>query len=111
MRGTHQVKWYVDDMAYGKLECLAPPGADCRLVCVEGCESWPCGDPPHALMDNGVCNAVEWIDNTDLGECHTGGEESIRNGVVTVEWDGDCWTWRYAPTPHSTEPRIQGGEK
>jgi hypothetical protein len=93
---AHRVEWRLDrDVVVGSLVCDAPEGADCRLVCKEGCESWPCG---HDLEDNGCCNAVEWIDQYDLAECHwTNGSEVVRDGPVHVWWDGDSWLWHYPP--------------
>ena len=77
------------------MRCTAAEGADCRKVCSAGCESWPC-DSSHELTDNGSCNAVEWVNQALLEESYSGGHESLHDGPVTVQWEGDYWSWDYA---------------
>lgn len=94
---VHRVAWTIEgDWITGKLTCSAPVGSDCRIVCDHGCESWPCGDDGHALIDNGECNAALWINQDALETAHGGdGPETLRDGPVDVWWTGTTWQWAY----------------
>ncbi len=95
VRHTHSVAWFIDrDAVYGLLTCTAPEGADCRLACEDGCESWPCD---HVLVDQGVCGAIEWVNSVGSTEEGYGGgdERPLRDGAVTFRWDGDGYLWEY----------------
>jgi hypothetical protein len=98
MRGprAHSVSWLLsDDWIEGTVTCHATEGADCRLDCPEGCESWDCVDHEHALVDSGHCLVVEWLENTGVLESHAGNHAPI-DGFIEVEY-GDGYTWAYSP--------------
>ena len=99
MRGprAHSVVWTMDDdWLTGKITCHAAPGADCRLVCPEGCDEWDAVDHQHPLADCGTCNAATWIEEDGVLECHRG-RGPVRDGFVQVEWTGGGYTWSWPP--------------
>jgi len=71
------------DVARWRFACTEPVGAECRLVCPQGCEEW-CD---HDKRDQAECNIVTWLENQD---------EPCRNetyvmwrGPIGTEWTGD----------------------
>ena len=78
--GHEMVVTHDDDIAIYTAVCLNGDGADCRLVCSEGCEEWPAitrdsggafhgvyshdGSPVdrHRMLDAGECQAVLWFE-------------------------------------------------
>ncbi len=78
--GHEMVVTHDDDIAIYTAVCLNGDGADCRLVCSEGCEEWPAitrdSDGAfhgvyshdgslvecHRMLDAGECQAVLWLE-------------------------------------------------
>ena len=89
-----------DEDAWPEVTCNAPVGSKCRLICAEGCESWPCSeddDEPefvqHAMRDAGECQVSLFI-NDGVDECATYvADADVYIGKIAVEWDGDGYTW------------------
>lgn len=94
--GVHTIEWRIEpEHVWGQLRCTAPEGAECRLTCPMGCESWPCS---HPLEDGGTCNPIEWIENSDGAVTAYGGQETaLRDGPIEFNWEGDWYEWDYAP--------------
>lgn len=93
---AHSVSWWIDDdWIQGTMTCNATEGADCRLMCPEGCESWDVMDHEHPLVDQGKCNFVQWMEAEDMTEAHVG-SHALVDGFVTPEWDGDHYVWSYS---------------
>ena len=90
----HSISWYIDaGSIYGLTVCESDESAACRQHCPEGCETWPCG---HELV-SGDCNVVEWFDNDGLDNCCAYEvSRHLRDGAITVKWEGDFWSWEYA---------------
>ena len=101
-RRPHSIAWTIEgDWITGKLICVAPEGADCRLVCEQGCETVPCTGEDHRLVDGGSCNAAVWINETGPQEAHGGDSpETLRDGPVDVWWSGTSWRWAYPKEEH-----------
>lgn len=96
--------------------CHEPSGADCRLVCAEGCAEWsevkrdstgphhlvnadPTDEPvQHRMTDNGQCNAVDWLRNDDaeIADPGVGSGFEIARFPVRVLWAGDGYRWEKA---------------
>jgi hypothetical protein len=97
----HRIAWTIEgDWITGKLTCSAHEGAACRLVCEQGCETWPCTGDGHKLVDNGSCNAAEWINETGPEEAHGGDSPAtLHDGPVDVWWSGTSWRWAYRKDP------------
>lgn len=96
---THRVEYRISDGdVWALLRCDESEGAPCRLICPEGCESWPC---PHELVDAGYCNEIEFIGNAGPAlEYREGGAETgVADGEVTIRWDGDMYVWSQDDTP------------
>ena len=94
----HRVEWFIDsDTIYGNPICEAPEGADCRLACRYGCETWPCEHEDAGLGDQGCCNALEWWAGYDsFIESYDGHDRRpLRDGPITVRWDGDGYVWTF----------------
>ena len=84
---AHSVTLVMDEgRLSARWECHASEGADCRLTCLEGCESWSFTDHEHKLEDSGECNVVTWLENLDLEESHVG-MQVIYQGPFEYEWD------------------------
>lgn len=97
---AHSVTWTIDEgWIQGAATCHATEGADCRMVCPEGCESWSLTDHEHQLVDGGECNFVQWIEAEGLQEAHAGRTESLRDGFIDPEWSDDHYVWRYSDAP------------
>ena len=78
--GHEMVVTHDDDIAIYTAVCLNGDGADCRLVCGEGCEEWPAITRDsggafhgvyghdgtligrHRMRDAGECQAVLWFE-------------------------------------------------
>jgi hypothetical protein len=91
---THHVTFTIEkNYIRGLFKCTAEPGADCRLICPEQCEAWPCG---HKLVDGGECNVMTWLGLSDPVESYAGDEEPLRSGPISASWDGADMTWEYA---------------
>ena len=108
MRGprAHSVSWTIDQTrVQGTVTCHCAVGADCRMTCLEGCESWNVVDHVHELVDNGACLFVEWMEATDgVLEAHNGPAQPLRDGFIDPDTSGDNWTWTY----WDTAPLQQG---
>lgn len=85
-----------DDWLTGTVTCHATEGADCRLMCMDGCESWSLTDHEHPLVDQGKCNFVEWVEAAgELLEYHVGSHAPV-DGFIEIEWDDDHYVWSYS---------------
>lgn len=93
-----------------RLVCHELDSARCHLVCSR-CDGYnsECSrhdvkvfqrddddlDREHDLVPSETCNAVIWMENSDI-ECLCGVsvEVPLYDGMpVVVEWDGDNWNW------------------
>lgn len=93
---AHSVSWVLNqDWCEGTVTCHCSEGADCRMWCPQGCESWSLTDHEHELVDYGTCMVVEWLEASGVLECHLGKHAPV-DGFITPEYDGDGWTWTYA---------------
>lgn len=101
---SHTINWRIEqEFITGRLVCTEPPESDCRMVCPEGCESWPC---EHELVDGGACNPIEFIENSDGPVfCYGGPEAPLRDGEVVFTWNGDYYEWDYADVIEPKDPR------
>ena len=98
MRGprAHSVAWMLhDDWLEGVVVCHCGEGADCRMDCTEGCESWDLVTHEHPMKDTGRCLFVEWIDAEGVQDSHVG-SHAPKDDYITPEWDGDHYTWTYS---------------
>ena len=96
---SHRVEYRISGPdVWALLKCDEPEGAQCRLICPDGCESWPC---EHELVDAGHCNEIEFIGNAGLAlEFREGTEETgVVDGEVTINWDGDMYVWSQGRRP------------
>lgn len=125
---THFISWTHDqDCVRALATCTAPEGADCRLICPQGCESWSTernedGQPFHRTghMDDGGhvevrhplvgsdCNVVEFLNvDGDLDELSTNASSFVI-GTIAIEetWEGDYYSWKRAePVVHPAPER------
>lgn len=107
---NHTVKWTIDRFGWttnitGTVECHAPEGAFCRLVCAEGCgsEVYPCSTWDddtnrlihHKLTDAGYCNVIPFLEADELTEFYGGDQAPLVSGPIEVEWEGEGYAWRY----------------
>ena len=96
--------------------CLEREGADCRLVCEQGCDEWstvrrdehgpfhlvnddPADEPvQHRMTDAGQCSVVDWLRNDDAGiaDLGPGSGFEIARFPVRVSWAGDGYGWEKA---------------
>jgi hypothetical protein len=96
--------------------CHEPSGADCRLVCAEGCAEWSevkrdstgphhlvNADPTdeavrHRMVDAGHCNAAEWLTNGDAGIADLGVSPAFEVGRFPIRpvWTGHSYVWEKA---------------
>ena len=94
--------------------CHEPAGADCRLYCEAGCESWPpltrhpdgsvthlgSDGERHAMRPTTYCNAVEFMVNGDPAEYgdddHQTGPFEAARFPIELRWDGVDYKWRRA---------------
>lgn len=108
--GEHHFLDLTLDAASGlsaEARCTAPKGADCRLVCDVGCETfvierdaagnpWHIEDeaPLHRMHDAGHCNVVEYLnaEPADIPDLHQGAPVRISVAVTPV-WEGDFYAW------------------
>ncbi|MBF4578917.1 hypothetical protein [Frigoribacterium sp. VKM Ac-2530] len=109
-----------------KFRCIAPEGANCRLVCPDGCEEFSVGSHltetlgddrdwlqplpeqeraaltrRHTLIDGGDCNPLLFLENdeAELWELYDGEPTGARAGHVALTWNGDYVSWHYLPHP------------
>ena len=88
-----------------RIECNAVEGAQCRLLCEEGCEEFSYEDHQHPLVDSGECMPLVYIHNQDsVLEAYEGDLQPFQSGVVTLNYhSGDYYVgWRY-PTAAESE--------
>lgn len=107
---AHSVTWrIIDDWIEGRVTCHATEGADCRVQCLDGCESWSAVDHEHPLVDQGTCNFVEWMEAADsVTEAHVG-DHALVDGFIDPEWDDDHYVWSYVEGPESNQ-RLRAAE-
>lgn len=114
--GHEMVVTHDRDVAVYTAACLDSDGADCRLVCGEGCEEWPditrdsdgafhvvySDDGSlverHRMLDSGECQAVLWLEQDpgvtpELAEDGTDRFEIGRFPIRTV-WTGGGVEWQ-----------------
>jgi len=121
-RPVHFITWTHDqDCVQAQATCTAPEGADCRLICPEGCESWSIdhdegGKPFHRTghfeddgtevrhaMEASDCNVVEFLNiDGSINELSTDASPFVI-GTIAIEesWEGDYYSWKRA------EPVVQ----
>ena len=92
---SHSVTWTIqDDNIRGEITCSdVSRSAACHHYCADGCEIFPCEHQPKRQM---TCNIRDWLMDGRLEEFYGGPETSVRDGLINVEWDGDCYLWHYA---------------
>lgn len=96
-RGHHVEWWVCGDYIDAQFGCYEPPGADCRLLCPEGCESWDAADHEHPLAPAPECNALTFFNNGDEPtDYYSGPNHLIENGPIEIEFDGEHYVWSYA---------------
>lgn len=114
---NHVLRVYlILERIHAEVECQAPEGAPCRLVCAEGCaEDYLCGSYaddneeiliPHALIDGGSCNAVDWIENSDGADecCLWEGKVPVSDGMpIDMVWGGNFYQWKPASSATPAE--------
>jgi hypothetical protein len=83
------------------VNCDAPEGAECRLMCADGCMDWVVGDHEHALVDAGYCLAAESFQHT-VNRVHSSGSV-LWSRFVTLEWSASEARYRLA-TPVKDRP-------
>lgn len=119
-KGDHEIVWYLDgDTVRGDAVCNLGPGADCRVMCPHGCESWTGfsrdekgpyhlfydheidGDGRHDMvpMTGNECNVTLFL-NEDYGyiaDLH-GSRDRFEVGRVAIapQWEGDHYTYKVA---------------
>jgi hypothetical protein len=89
-----------------KFTCHAKVGAPCRMACgIRECE----GNCDHnALIDQGECMQVLWLENDDaLDECQAGGDFVAWEGPVQVAWNNKNASEYYEFTPLAAAPLPQ----
>jgi hypothetical protein len=75
--------------------CDAAEGADCRLTCPQGCDTWELPDHEHTLVDAGECLVVTWLQEGD--ETYGGKDGALLASVpIEVEWTGGGYLWSRA---------------
>jgi hypothetical protein len=78
--------------------CHEPAGAECRITCPQGCESWSLPHE-HEMEELDYCNAVAFLTEDDLGECYAGEEAPLHDGMpIAIEWTGVGYEWKIAGT-------------
>ena len=115
--GGHEISvTHDDDIAIYTPVCHEPYGANCRLVCGEGCEEWPAitrGSEGtfhgvygydgsligrHRMMDGGECQAVLWLeqDGATIPELAVdkGSLFEIGRFPIHLIWDGSGFEWQ-----------------
>ena len=109
-RGHEMVVTHDGDVAIYTPVCHEPHGANCRLICAEGCEEWtiahdsegPFHSVPigwrHRMVDAGKCQAVLWLEQDpsvtpDLAADGTEPFEIGRFGIRPV-WTGCGVEWK-----------------
>lgn len=113
-RGHEIVVTHDHDHARYRTVCHEPDGADCRLTCPEGCESWSLerdergayhqvgtlGAPIRHDMEptRGYCNVVEFLDNAGYGieELGEDREFEVDRFQIKPVWNGDYYSWERA---------------
>lgn len=109
---THTIAWTIDENLgiLGKVRCDAPEGTNCRLICDSGCEEWSPAGHEHALVDGGFCLIAAHlnIDPEALAEMYAGNETELRNAAIVSTWDGDYFTWNYAPVDELVTTNPEG---
>lgn len=115
---THKMKFSLD--RYGvnlELVCRSDEGADCRLVCPEGCESWTIehdaygtyhcphhtefgisSGVKHKMVDSGECHICLWFndDPSLIPELYDGTEFVIGEHEIVPLWQGpeEGYDWK-----------------
>lgn len=95
----HSIAWEIGrDGLEATFTCSAPVGASCRLTCPADCPEWDADDHEHAMVDNGSCVLVEWLENDDAtaAEMYFGGTHPLENGPVELRYlRGGGVEWAY----------------
>lgn len=96
--------------------CHEREGADCRLVCEQGCDEWstvrrdehgpfhlvnddPADEPvQHRMTDAGQCSVVDWLRNDDAGISDLGVSPAFEVGRFPIRpvWTGHSYGWEKA---------------
>ena len=96
--------------------CHEREGADCRLVCEQGCDEWstvrrdehgpfhlvnddPADEPVrHRMVDAGHCNAAEWLTTDLAGIADLGVSPAFEVGRFPIRpvWTGHSYVWEKA---------------
>jgi len=112
----HAIRWFFDqDTICCEAICTAPPGANCRLSCPEGCEQWSTeradgqvfhvageeGDGTeirHALEPVPYCNVCEFLNSDgDIPElAYKVGTFDLAVTPILPIWEGDYYSWELA---------------
>ena len=113
--GHEMVVTHDGDVAVYTPVCREPHGANCRLICAEGCTYYsgiahdsegPFHSVPigwrHRMVDAGECHAVLWLegDGASMPElCAESGRFEIGRFGIRPVWTGDGVEWQRVTRP------------
>lgn len=101
---SHHITLTIDDQqVIGKITCNAVAGANCRLTCLEDCESFVIGDHEHELVDAGECMLLPFLDedSASVWELFDGRTPTpARSGPIILAYVEEGVVWDYAPKDH-----------
>jgi hypothetical protein len=84
---------------HARFSCHEPSGAECRRSCTRGCEEITehCR-VEHEWENVDYCNLVTWLEESGTwDELYDGPKVLARSGQIATKWNGDSYTWSYAP--------------
>ena len=114
--GHEMVVTHDRDVATYTPVCHEPCGANCRLICAEGCVYWPgiahdgdgafhsvSGGRRHRMIDSGECQAILWLEEDDasMSELAEDGTDLFEIGRFPIRpvWTGCGVEWQRVTRP------------
>ena len=79
---------------YSEFTCTGDRTAPCHMYpdCLCAVDQVPCD---HEPAPHDECWRQGWMDEGCATECGPDGAP-VRSGPITITWNGDCVTWKYA---------------
>lgn len=96
----HRVVWSIEpESVRGEFICLGDLTSPCHVDCPAGCELSPC---VHAPVFRNTCGVIEWFEDT-AETYYNGPQLGLRDSLIVVAWDGDCYLWHYVEEGSGSE--------
>lgn len=106
-KADHFMEFHLDQQSLDlKAKCMGSAGAQCRLECSGGCETYPCEhDFTDGKYPEGECNITLFLnaDPAELLEYYDGSRVLLAMRAIEPVWGDDMYDWHLRWPSYKTE--------